>query len=627
MKRAVVIGRGAALAALVLTASCFSKDATRPAPSCQVRRVQVNLAEPHVPTGSTLTPRCVESSNGELSMTFAPMDQSTDPATWASCTFSRGHRADFLASQPDATLAVTFCVTHPTAGQLTLWHEILPVDVNKEESRFPAVLIAPDEVAVPGCYTRSFAVGTLCQKDCRAAAAAGASSQFTLAAEYRTTPISPGEPSATAELVSVELYGADCRCLDDQDCAATAACTTTTDSLAPRFDDPRCGASGACAGICSDVARADGGGAVGRSADGAQAPRTALFREAYRRLGPLIGQPGCEGTTTDDAPAECATCREPGAACQSPFVFDLDGADAQLFFQPTATARVASADPGWGALVLGAGSTAAFGLRWPFLQTYRCLALRGAMDAGPDVLGAPLGDAWLDGSITRQRFEHGDLSFVGTEVDLNLDAVDRDVTIDACAKNLPGLTPRIKPRGSNQTVVFGFTGGTDGLKANPVTGKAGDVSSLAGIAPAPSEGDLDPGAAEIDIPFSQVGQSATFLIQDPGQPRDLTGVVLFARVKIASGFNRDDGHPGGLYLAAYDTAFANCTSGYLNVKQTGAWEEHQFALADCVPQAGKATLDETHVSAYGLTFAISPDAMATPVPAVVYVDSIGYRVP
>lgn len=95
---------------------------------------------------------------------------------------------------------------------------------------------------------------------------------------------------------------------------------------------------------------------------------------------------------------------------------------------------------------------------------------------------------------------------------------------------------------------------SEGLKADPIPNKAGDVSRLASVAWAMNEGDLNPGAADVTIGFSDRAQSANLLIQDRG-PRDLTGVMLLVRVKVTSGFSQDPSLPGGLTLLVYDQAF------------------------------------------------------------------------
>jgi hypothetical protein len=589
-------------------------EAPAPSEPCSPRALPFNDARAFM--FQNKPPACMPAADGEFVMQYEPEQK---PA-WVSCVFASGLPRDYL-SRPGDVLEVTYCLSAPTPGQLAVWYELTRPE---GDARFPIPLFPASKVAAPGCYRHYVDVASACPADCRAAMATATGAQFAFVGEYRESQRSAAEPALGARLVSIRKYQGSCACLQEADCGAPAPACSAADPRVPfRLADPRCAASGSCAGLCRDRALDDGEGAVGRYASGVNPEVTPAFRASYQRLGAQLGRPGCPAQT-DDAPAECKPCNEVGGACPTPYLFELGGVLAQRFFQPSKQQRMSPNDPGWSVLVLRRSAGKTFSVRWPFLQLYQCMRSRGAPEAGPALLGLPIEDAWTDGATLRQSFERGDLALLGGELAINATGATGDLDLDACTPALDPVRARLKPRGGSEIILFSFATGSEGLKADPVPGKPGDVSSGAMVKWAMNEGDLNPGAADLTIGFSDRSQSANFLIQDLGSPKDLTGMTLFTRVKVTSGFSASASLPGGLTLLVYDQSYRNCYSTWTNVEQGGVWKEYSFDLSTCAGQPAELT----RIRSYGLRFDTnSGDTAASqkPTEARILVDTVGYR--
>ena len=149
-----------------------------------------------------------------------------------------------------------------------------------------------------------------------------------------------------------------------------------------------CPAGEDCAGLAATARWTTVKGPFGRTASGIDSHVTNAFREAYRRLRPLLGAPGCPAPPV--APVQCpvALATGGGPLPRTP-ICSIGGTLGQRFYQPGQPERVSAVDA-VSALVLNRRLGRAESLRWPFLQLYRCLR-RGALRTRARRAGAAAG--------------------------------------------------------------------------------------------------------------------------------------------------------------------------------------------------------------------------------------------
>ena len=167
--------------------------------------------------------------------------------------------------------------------------------------------------------------------------------------------------------------------------------------------------------------------------------------------------------------------------------------------------------------------------------------------------------------------------------------------------------------------------------------KVQDSSGATGVDPVPKgdimlsfnadDGSPDPGALQLDIPYSAASQyvSTGVNIDPPGV--DLTGKTIKAMVKIVSGYgSADDIMTAPANAKLYVKTGANyvyASASVANVTSIGTWTAIDFNTKFPDYNADKDAYDPTQVLEIGIQFDTN-SASTTAAPAVVLVDSISY---
>lgn len=180
------------------------------------------------------------------------------------------------------------------------------------------------------------------------------------------------------------------------------------------------------------------------------------------------------------------------------------------------------------------------------------------------------------------------------------------------------------------TPVYTFDTDTQGFKIQ-------DSSGATGVDPVPKadimlgfnadDGSPDPGALQLDIPYSAASQyvSTGVNIDPPGI--DLTGKTIKAMVKIVSGYGSAEDimtAPGNAKLYIKTGAdYVYASASVANITTIGTWTAIDFITKFPDYNANKETYDPTQVLEIGIQFDTN-SASTTAAPAVVLVDSISY---
>jgi len=183
---------------------------------------------------------------------------------------------------------------------------------------------------------------------------------------------------------------------------------------------------------------------------------------------------------------------------------------------------------------------------------------------------------------------------------------------------------------STATPVYTFDTDIQGFKVQ-------DSSGATGVDPVPKgdimlsfnadDGSPDPGALQLDIPYSAASQyvSTGVNIDPPGV--DLTGKTIKAMVKIVSGYgSADDIMTAPANAKLYVKTGANyvyASASVANVTSIGTWTAIDFNTKFPDYNADKDAYDPTQVLEIGIQFDTN-SASTTASPAVVLVDNISY---
>lgn len=178
--------------------------------------------------------------------------------------------------------------------------------------------------------------------------------------------------------------------------------------------------------------------------------------------------------------------------------------------------------------------------------------------------------------------------------------------------------------------VYTFDTDTQGFKIQ-------DSSGATGVDPVPKadimlgfnadDGNPDPGALQLDIPYSAASQyvSTGVNIDPPGI--DLTGKTIKAMVKIVSGYGSAEDimtAPGNAKLYIKTGAdYVYASASVANITAIGTWTAIDFITKFPDYNADKDAYDPTQVLEIGIQFDTN-SASTTAEPAVVLVDSISY---
>lgn len=180
------------------------------------------------------------------------------------------------------------------------------------------------------------------------------------------------------------------------------------------------------------------------------------------------------------------------------------------------------------------------------------------------------------------------------------------------------------------TAVYTFDTDIEGFKIQ-------DSSAATDVTPVPKadivlghsadDGNPDPGALQLDIPYSAASQyvSTGVNIDPPGI--DLTGKTIKAMVKIVSGYGSAEDimtAPGNAKLYIKTGAdYVYASASVANITAIGTWTAIDFNTKFPDYNANKETYDPTQVLEIGIQFDTN-SASTTAAPAVVLVDSISY---
>lgn len=184
------------------------------------------------------------------------------------------------------------------------------------------------------------------------------------------------------------------------------------------------------------------------------------------------------------------------------------------------------------------------------------------------------------------------------------------------------------------TVLFAFAQATDIGAAQPST-QPNSINAQTTLGWDGEQGDPDAGSLRIEAPFSAYNQQLD--IQFPlAALTDLTGKVLYVRIRLDEGFNRDPSAPGGMIFYAQsgdDYAWGQADWTNVEASNRGRWREYSFEMSFPwreVTAAGVSgsslAFDAARVRLLGLIIHTGGGGSSTilPEPAVFHIDSFGY---
>jgi hypothetical protein len=184
------------------------------------------------------------------------------------------------------------------------------------------------------------------------------------------------------------------------------------------------------------------------------------------------------------------------------------------------------------------------------------------------------------------------------------------------------------------TVLFAFAQPSDIAAAQPST-QPNNLNPQTTLSWDGDQGDPDNGSLRIETPFSAYNQQIDIQFPLPALA-DLTGQVLYVRIRLGDGFNRDPSAPGGMiFYAQSGDDYAWGQAEWTNVEQAnrGKWREYSFEMnfpwreVTAGGVSGSSLgFDPSRVRLLGLIIHTGGGGSSTimPEPAVFHIDSFGY---
>lgn len=184
------------------------------------------------------------------------------------------------------------------------------------------------------------------------------------------------------------------------------------------------------------------------------------------------------------------------------------------------------------------------------------------------------------------------------------------------------------------TVLFAFDRPSDISAAQP-SSQPNNLNPQTTLVWDGEQGDPDNGSLRIEAPFSAYNQQIDIQFPLPALT-DLTGKVVYVRIKLADGFNRDPSAPGGMiFYAQSGDDYAWGQAEWTNIEQSnrGKWREYAFEMrfpwreVTSGGVSGSALgFDAARVRLLGIILHTGGGGSSTllPTPAVFHVDSVGY---
>jgi hypothetical protein len=184
------------------------------------------------------------------------------------------------------------------------------------------------------------------------------------------------------------------------------------------------------------------------------------------------------------------------------------------------------------------------------------------------------------------------------------------------------------------TVLFAFDQAGDIAAAQPST-QPNNLNAQTTLGWDGKQGDPDDGSLRIEAPFSAYNQQIDIQFPLPTLT-DLTGKVLYVRIRLGDGFNADPSAPGGMiFYAQSGDDYAWGQAEWTNVEQSnrGKWREYSFEMdfpwrevTSGGVSGSSLGFDPARVRLLGLILHTGGGGSSTilPTPAVFHVDSFGF---